>query len=200
MMRSVQLRDLGDWARNLPKERHAAAVDAVRKVMQERGRVIVNEEINATTPRPFDRGSYARSWFALSIADGGRLYSKSPYASVIDGGRRPGKFPPIQPIIGWVHRKGLAVGSSSLTATIASRQKKFREFLYSTMTKAQLRKADKKIAKFSEAGAERSIAFAIAMAIKKRGIPAKNVFARASKRLIALIETEVRMAISGGGG
>jgi hypothetical protein len=61
MMRSVQLRDLGDWARNLPKERHAAAVDAVRKVMRERGRVIVNEEINATQPRPFDRGSYARS-------------------------------------------------------------------------------------------------------------------------------------------
>ena len=157
MMRSVQLRDLGDWARNLPKERHAAAVDAVRKVMNERGRVIVNEEINATTPRrPFDRGDYSRSWFALPIADGGRLYSKDPKASVIERGRRPGTFPPIGPLIGWAHRHGMEPAKSA--------------------------------------------AFAIAVLIKKRGLPAKHVFTRASKRLVVLCTQAARAALSGGGG
>ena len=51
MIRHVQLRDLGGYISRIPRERHAAAVRGVRQTLQQRGRVIVNEEINATKPR-----------------------------------------------------------------------------------------------------------------------------------------------------
>ena len=60
MISTVHLRDLGGYVSRVPKQRYTAAVRAVRQTMQQRGRVIVNEEINATQPRPpVDRRTYA---------------------------------------------------------------------------------------------------------------------------------------------
>ena len=184
MIRSVHLRDLGGWFSRIPKERHAAAVKAIRKTMKERGRGIVRQEIDATSPRPFDRGDYARSWFAMSIKNGARLYSKSVYASVIDRGRRPGTLPNVQALMGWVKRKGLVERSATSTIKKARSQKTFMGF----MQQMKMPSMESQV---------RRVALAIAFAIKKRGIPAKNVFKRASKRLIWILKQDVRMAIAG---
>jgi hypothetical protein len=196
-MRTVSYRDLGALVSRIPKERHKSAVRAIRSTMNTRARVIVREEINGTKPRPpVDRGSYTASWKAENVEDGGKIFSTSLYASVIDQGRRPGTMPPIGPLMGWVHRHQLSVGAA-LESRISSRRKAFREFLYSKMSKAQLRAANRKIAQHTVAGDEKSIAFAIAMAIKKRGIPAKHVFERACKRIVAECKAAVKLAIAG---
>ena len=153
MIQTVNIADLGGWVRNLSKERHAAAVGAVRLTMKERGRPIVSEEIKATKPIPFDRGDYDRSWKATDIVDGARMASGSAYASVIDDGRRPGTMPNIQALVGWAQRHG---------------------------------SEDPKRA-----------AWAIAIAIKRRGLPAKHVFQRAKVRIIAACRAAAHLAISG---
>ena len=158
MIRHVQLRDLGGYISRIPRERHAAAVRGVRQTLQQRGRVIVNEEINATKPRPpVDRRTYANSWFTMAIDDGGRIYSKDPKASIVDGGRRPGfgvGKAGIQALMGWAQRHGM----------------------------------------------ERSASYAIAAAIKRRGIwqpKGLRVFERASKRIVEACRHAARLAIVG---
>ena len=157
MIRHVQLKDLGGYLSKIPRERHAAAVKAVRRTLRGQGRVIIREEINASKPIPFDRGEYTRSWEAIPIEDGGRIYSKSPYASVIDRGRRPGfgvGKAGIQALMGWAQRHGM----------------------------------------------ERSAAYAIAAAIKRRGLwmpKGLRVFERASKRIVDACRHAAKLAISG---
>jgi hypothetical protein len=156
VIQSVNLADLGMHVRTMTKERHAAAVQAVRMTMKTRGRIVVSEEIKATKPAPFDRGNYDRSWKASDIPNGGRLASSSPYASTIDDGRRPGTLPNVQALVGWAKRHGMENPKSA--------------------------------------------AWAIAIAIKRRGIPAKHVFARAKVRLIEACRAAARLAISGAKG
>ena len=176
-MRTVNYRDVGALVSRIPKERHTAAVRAIRSTMRTRARVIVREEINATRPRPpMYRGSYTASWKSENVEDGGKVFSTSPYASVIDKGRRPGTLPNIQALIGWVKRHGMQRWNNN--PGMRSRV---------TGKDAQLANA-------------RSIAFAIAMAIKKRGIPAKHVFERACKRIVDECKMAVRLAISGAEG
>jgi hypothetical protein len=153
MMRTVHIRNLVGYVRGIPPACHAAMVSAVRRTVKQRGRVIVDQEINATRPYPpVDRGSYRRSWHVIDIPNGVRIASTSPYASVIDHGRRPGSWSNIQALTTWVKRHGMD-------------------------------------------GDPRSIAFAIAAAIKKRGLPAKKVFERAAKRLIAECRQTVKGAL-----
>ena len=158
MIRHVQLKDLGGYLSKIPRERHAAAVKAVRLTLQERGRVIVNEEINATLPRPpVDRRTYANSWFTMAIDDGGRIYSKDPKASIVDRGRR----------------RGFGVGKAGIVALMGWAQRH---------------------------GMERSAAYAIAAAIKRRGLwmpKGLRVFERASKRIVDACRHAAKLAISG---
>ena len=205
MIRRVSLRDLGGYVSRIPKERHKAAVQAVRQTMHERGRVIVNEEVNTTKPRPpVDRRTYANSWFAMSIPDGGRLYSKDPKASIVERGRRPGfgvGKEGIQALMGWVHRHGMD------TTSVSPREKLIRSRLLKNAA-AQgaiaMARAGIKARKARQAeGAARSVAFAIAAAIKRRGLwqpKGLRVFERASKRIIEACRHAVKLAIAGAGG
>jgi hypothetical protein len=193
VIRTVHLRDLGGWVSSIPKERHAAAVKAVRLTARSIARPIINEEINATRPHaPVDRRDYMRSWTALAIENGIRIFSSSPYASVIDGGRRPGSNSSIQALIGWVHRHGLA--DRSETKAISWNRNRKLSF---TDSLAAQKLSTKKIVVMSVANQEKSIAFAIAAAIKKRGLPAKHVFERASKRIVVELREAARAAIAG---
>jgi hypothetical protein len=195
VIRHVQLRDLGGYISKIPRERHKAAVQAVRRTLRGQGRVIVREEINATQPRPpFDRGEYTRSWSAVPIEDGGRIYSTSPYASVIDRGRRPGfgvGKAGIQALMGWAQRHGL---ESAPTIQRVSQRQMLQRMLGQ---RAKNRKADKR--EQGEASL-RSVAFAIAAAIKRRGLwqpKGLRVFERASKRIVDACRRAAKGAIAG---
>ena len=194
MIRHVQLKDLGGYLSKIPRERHAAAVKAVRRTLRGQGRVIIREEINASKPIPFDRGEYTRSWEAIPIEDGGRIYSKSPYASVIDRGRRPGfgvGKAGIQALMGWAQRHGM---ESAATIQRVSRHQMLQRMLGQ---RAKNRKVDKR--EQGEASL-RSVAFAIAAAIKRRGLgqpKGLRVFERASKRIVDACRHAAKLAISG---
>lgn len=177
MIRTVHIKDLPGYVRSMPKQRFAAGVKAIRLTMRTCGRRFVSEEIKATSPHPpFDRGSYDRSWQTVNMDGGARFFSTSVYASVIDNGRRPGKWPPFQAILGWVHRKQLAEKWGWITAKV--------------------RKSRKASAKLDVQAAEKGIAFIVMAAIKRRGLPPKRVFARAAKRLIVACKQAWRSSVA----
>jgi hypothetical protein len=51
-------------------------------------------------------GNYLRRWRTMRHADGASVYNPTPYAGVIDLGRRPGsRMPPIGIIARWIQRR-----------------------------------------------------------------------------------------------
>ena len=92
------------------KKRMALAVRAVQETVLTRGPQLIQQEIDATTPLPVDRGTYRRGWKFVRVKEGAEVYATTPYAAIVEDGRRPGKMPPIEPLVGWVKRKGLVTG------------------------------------------------------------------------------------------
>jgi hypothetical protein len=109
--RVVKIGELGAFVSGLTRDRHKAGVKAIQQTVRERGRPFIATAIQTTTPRrPFDRGTYQNSWKVVPLPDGARLYSSSPYASVIERGRRPGfgvSRAGIQALQGWARRHGM---------------------------------------------------------------------------------------------
>lgn len=144
------------------------AVEVIRTTVKLHGPRAVQAEISDMARAPVDRGTYRRSFRFDDIPDGAVVYNFAPYAPVIEGGRRPGsKPPPIGPIMDWVRRKGVG-----------------RQYGPNQAGKRKV------TAKLGDA-AIRSIAFAIARAIGKRGIPAYHILEAASHE----IDRQVKMAI-----
>ena len=196
MIFHVDIRDLPGYPKKLSAARCQAGIEAIRKTMKERGRVLLQQENRATQPRiPFDRGTFENSGRAISIPFGARFYSTSPYAGVINRGRRPGTWSNIQALIGWVKRKGL-VDNSAEAVSQWSRRKQSGGFMGFLATQKM---SAKKTQRAYGDSAARSIAFAVAAAIKKRGLPAKHVLDRSFDRMIGECRQAFRAAISGRG-
>lgn len=163
-MADVKLTDASAFIVQGHAKRVAAAVAAVRRTVKVNGPRIVQASIDETSPAPVDRGTYRRSWRYDDLPNGAQITNSVPYASVIEGGRRPGaRQPPTEALVGWVKRKGLVKGRG----------------------------------KSADAEA-RGVAFIIARAIAKRGLPAKGVLKRALERLRTEVEEAVRAALAGG--
>jgi hypothetical protein len=50
-------------------------------------------------------GFYKRAWKYEALPDGARVFNAAGYASVIEYGRRPGRFPPTAAIVDWAQRR-----------------------------------------------------------------------------------------------
>lgn len=124
----VSLRDLGKRFIQLNQDRHLRVVRAVQVVARTVGIRLIQEEIDATTPVPVDRGTYRRSWATADLPDGVQLYNPTIQASIIEKGRRPGaRRPPAQAIINWVKRKGIAQGDAAARGIAFAIAKKIGE-------------------------------------------------------------------------
>src|ERR1035437_8168226 len=49
------------------------------------------------------------------------VLTSASYLDVVDGGRRPGKFPPLNDIRNWVEAKGIKIGTLDQTAFVIAR-------------------------------------------------------------------------------
>jgi hypothetical protein len=156
----------GELARDaeLPKK----AVAVIRRTVKLQGPAAVQKEIASFSRQPVDRGMYRQSFRFEDIPDGATAYNFAMYAPIIEYGRRPGqKAPPIEAIMAWVLRKGIG-----------------RQFGPNQAGKRRV------TGKLDESRA-RGIAFTIARAIKKRGLPAHLVLQHASEH----IDQEINQAL-----
>lgn len=99
-------------------------------------------------------GAYKRAWKMEPLPDGARVHNASPYAGVVEYGRRPGRFPPLLEVERWARRRlGLSPKEARRAAfpiarAIASRGLLPRLVLTGPQNAAALSKAfDEEIAK-----------------------------------------------------
>lgn len=163
----VNLKDLKTALGKEVLGREERVIKAIRRSVAEHAPRLAAEVIDATTPKPVDRGTYRRSFVTEDLPTGAAFYNYAPHAAIIENGRRPGaRMPPVLALALWVFRKGIVKGGR---AKMVSEER------------------------WQEA---RSIAFAIARAIQKRGLPAHAVMARINARLQPLVERDVWLAVA----
>ena len=180
------------------------AVAVIRKTVKLAGPRAVQAEIEAISGRrPVDRGTYRRSFRFEDITGGAVAYNFSPYASIIERGRRPGgKMPPVDLIAEWVRRKRIGVqygpvgvrqslrGPGRFTSGVGKGKQGPSQQIARSGPRRLIVSA-RKASRLSEKQA-RGIAFVIARAIARRGLPAHMIVARASE----VIDEKVREALA----
>ena len=121
---NLTLKELARFVSNIPKAATAAAIRGARNGAQQAIPVLQRAGDRAPPASPrgsvgaFDTGKYRRSWRVTNIANGCKLYNSSPYADVVERGRRRGrKMPPRRVIEAWAQRK---LGLSSAQAKQAA--------------------------------------------------------------------------------
>ena len=128
----------------------------------------------------FDRGEYRRGWKARATARGAVVENVAPHAPIVEEGRRPGaRMPPVDVIERWTRRK-LSVAHVPKTGK------------HKGMPRRRKLRAEE----------ARGIAFVVARAIARRGLPAKHVLRDATSALAWMVAGEVRRELTraiGGG-
>lgn len=158
-----------------PKLRRALIIGLRGGAMRFQGLVV--EEIDHAVPHPaVDTGALRQSVDYQRAPDGAQVAVTAPHAAAIDQGARP-HFPPIDPLVEWVKRKGL---SHTHLRTRTSRT--------TGLTSVHVNRA----ATDAEA---RGIAFAIARTMARKGIAPRNFMGKAWARLPPLLAAEIRDAL-----
>lgn len=107
MIRQITLTQLGQVVTTLDSRLRRGIVRGLQaSAMRFEG--IVVEEIDNAEPYPaVDTGGLRQSVDRTNLPDGSIVAVKAPHAAVIEHGSRP-HFPPINPLVEWVKRKGMA--------------------------------------------------------------------------------------------
>lgn len=120
----------------------------------------------------FNTGAYARAWKSTVIPNGVRLFNDSPYAAVIEKGRRAGsRMPPLEAIERWVLRR-LRTKAGTYKRGKRAGQEKLRKF-----------GADEDLMK--------AVALQIARAIARRGLRPRLVMGRVMNQLVQTFTNEI---------
>jgi hypothetical protein len=180
-MFTISVRELGIPIDQLIRAKSARIVPAIQTAVQLYVPRYIQEEIAIARPRPpVDRGTYRRQWLVQNIPDGVRVYNPTVYAGVIEKGRRPGTMPPVDPLESWVRRKGIA---RNVQAAYRAAKKVARASKQRTPPKPP---------------SARSIAFAIALSMKKHGWPRPpNQPMRILEKAFNRLKVVVKAAVEG---
>ncbi len=73
------------------------------------GRTAIIKTSATTKPRPYATGTYEAAWRVMKSKDGALVGNPTLQSFFVERGRRPGKRPPLDPIIEWLKIKGIVV-------------------------------------------------------------------------------------------
>ncbi len=181
MSSSVNISDLGRWPKIMVGKYNGAIVKQIQISVHMHGPMIVQAMIDGTRPYPpVNTSDYRRNWKVRNLSNGALLFNPTKQAGIIERGRRPGIGVSRQgqeDLARWVHLHGMDRPTS--------KQMRF----------ARSRHAGKggaaRFRKILQEDRARSIAFMIARAIKRRGLPAKNVLGRAKPLIVEKVLHDV---------
>lgn len=162
-----------------------AMVGAIRVAVKLHGPRIAQALVSAEGRGVVDRGTYRRSFKAADVEGGAVLYNFAPHASIIERGRRPGqKMPPVNLIQEWVRRHNLG---SSFVGPV-QRAVRVRSQLGGKARSVGGRKG-------AVEAQQRQIAWLIARAIARRGMPAHHILDRTVEQLTPIVEKKIAEAL-----
>jgi hypothetical protein len=190
---TVQLADIGKWPLKVVHQYHSGIVDTMRVSVKTYGPAIIQAVIDGVRPHPpVNTGDYRRGWKVRNITDGVFLYNPTKQAGIIERGRRPGtgvSQEGQEAIARWVHLHGMDRDGMSTRERRARRK----------MRAAGAEKAAFRFrTRWTQDSRARAIAFLIARAIKRRGLPAKNILAQAKPILTMQVSNDVEAMIARG--
>lgn len=126
-----------------------------------------------TDPRPKASGTYERSWLVLKVDDGAVLANSAKHAPFVERGRKPGRAPPLKPILEWILQKRIIKRKSLDPIKGAAAH-------VSAWRKRQ----------------HRMMAIRIQMKIKHKGTPGRWILRRTMPRIAKRARLEVRRAFA----
>lgn len=163
------------------EDRYAKRREVIIKTLQSAGRVALGsgiaQSIASLKRPPVNTGMYKKAFMALPHQTGVKLFNPLPYAPMIEHGRRPGTFPPIDAIAHWLAQKNLRTEPEAGKA-------RGRRLL-----------SGKTIGERHEEASATGLAFVVARAIARRGLDAKGVLTRAYRDTIRSMILEELKAV-----
>lgn len=181
-MTTYSLGQASAWLKHLSKNMEGAARRGLLSAAQRTVAHIQNEIIPATTPLPVARGVYRAGWRAEATANGAVIINDVPHAPMVENGVRAGNVKPgramIDALTEWVRMKGIG---GKVVASKGGRSRLVR----ATPDEA------------------RSIAWAVAMSMKKKGIfdggKGLGIMRRAAAQIPGFVRDEVRRELERAG-
>ena len=188
MASTVQLADIGKWPKQVVHQYHSGIVATIRTSLRMHAPALFQAAIAGVRPhQPVNTGDYKRSGKVVNIADGAMFFNPTKQAPIIDHGRRPGtgvSREGQEALARWVHLHGMDRPTASQMRFARSRRARkggatrFRRLLQEDRA--------------------RGVAFLIARAIKRRGLPAKNVIGGMKAELTRMVLADVEAMIARG--
>jgi hypothetical protein len=184
---SVNIADLVKWPKALVDRYNAGTIATIRTSLKLHGVAQVQVAIDGTVPYPpVNTGGYRRGWKVRELSNGAFLFNPDRSASIIERGRRPGfgvSKEGREALARWVHLHGMD-RAGPLTKRQRAARRRMRD---SGVGKEGIRARGR----WQQANRALGIAFLIAREIKRRGLPAKRVLARAKPGIIRLVMADV---------
>ena len=187
MASSVNISALAKWPMQKVQQYHTGIVQMIRTSVRMHAPSLFQAAIAGVKPyQPVNTGDYKRSGKVKDIPDGALFYNPTKQAAIIEHGRRPGKGVSREgqeALARWVHLHGMD------RANMSKRERRARRKMRDGGTdKAAFRFRSR----WQQDTRARGIAFLIARAIKRRGLPAKNVIggmkAELTKQVLADVD------------
>lgn len=97
---------LGALLKKLGTVMPAATVRGMREVGLRLQGDFVQKTIQSTDPIPVDMGQYKAGWQMTPTATGAIVGNTTKQATAVEVGRKPGKMPPLEPLLFWAKRHG----------------------------------------------------------------------------------------------
>ena len=144
-----------------------------------------------TQRKASDTGTLAKSWFLVPWLRGVALYNTQAYAAVIEYGRRPGTMPPVEAIEVWVRRKL----KGAIAREWAKRKAIQKGGVYSIKSKRERRVKKKLRAGVAKDQIARSLAWAVAKSIKRKGTKPRWIYRGMRDKVRKHVKIEVNREI-----
>jgi len=103
---------IAEFASHFPEE----ALSAIRRTALESRAIIVDVARKTAPYPPVDTGTYIRSWTWEPHEEGADIINDAAHAGVIEFGRLPGTYSPIDELVEWVIRKSRGPHNEKFTA------------------------------------------------------------------------------------
>lgn len=130
--------------------------------------------------------TFQRSWISMPTRDGAIISNKAEHAYFVEVNRRPGRAPPVSVIAAWIKAKGIAPPPSKV------RPPRIVGEVTSGRQRARMRKAIKARAKYDRERGLRSMAFAIARKIGRKGTTGYRILEKLLPKIGARWRYETR--------
>jgi hypothetical protein len=199
--------------RQLPAalRKHEILVErAMRKAMIKTARfgiTAVQKTIRQTDPKPYAFGTYSQSWAIQKTKTGAIFGSSAKHSIFVEVGRRPGRMPPLEPILEWVRIKRLGIPKATKKIGAKTRRPATKKTASQKAANAAKRSAagtggkpkrSKKPSKgaIKKANAQRSFAFMVQRKIGKKGTKGRYILLRTMPTIQKRADKELKREVA----